>query len=477
MIRNGHMPRWRCSTNRASGEPGRFTTPTHCIMRTRWIVLLIVALVAAAMFLASWLNRPTDYDAMPLRELMLHIAQKQERKNEQLRAAADAFARRDEQTRWREIDAMLSATNPTLLHGAVSALWLMEFTRSAVDDPGSPAARIIPRLLRHVEHDPLGPDVLELLVHVNHVAHWDELPAEVLSALRRRLSARPTDPFLLLTVHQFGRIARPLQAELLAIDPEALDDTGALVLAMALDAIAWENPAIVDRLTELLADRPDRSPAVRSTAADGLGECGREAAAAVPRLLTMIDAPTDADVRASALAALGRITRDQSIAERALRVLVQDRAALDEEGRDWHATAGRFAARLPASPLTTSVLTAMEADVARESVGPRASAARDAAIALVASSQGDGSRCRDALARLARRLEQPEESIRGPLARGSDSWNEFSGAIELLLDLHRDFPDVELDLDPVRALLEELERAEPTWIRDWAHHQRSRLPR
>ncbi len=445
-------------------------------MRTRWTALLVVALVATALFFASWLSRPTDYDAMTLRELMLHIAQEKERNIAESRAAAEALARRDEQARWREIEVMLSANDPILLRCAVSTVSLMEFPRSAVDDPGSPAAQIIPLLLRHVGHDTLGSDILQILAQVNSVVHWEELPAEVLYALRRHLSARPIDPWMVSTVAQFGRIARPLQAELLAIDPAALDDTGRLDLVMALDSIAWENPAVVDRLTELLAEHPDRSSSVRSAAADGLGRCGREAAAAVPRLLTMIDAPTDADVRTAALQALAMITRDQSTAERALRVLVEDREALDEKGRNWHAIAGRFAARLPESPLTTAVLTAMGEDAVRASVSPSTSATCDAAIALVASSRGDGSRCRDALARLAQRFVQ--RSIDTTAAQtGTDTWVAFGGAIELLLDLHRDFPDAELDLGPVRALLDELERAEQTWIRDWAHHQRSRLPR
>lgn len=446
-------------------------------MRNQWNLLLVVALVVTAMFFASWLNRPTDHDAMPLRELVLHIAQVQERTTEASRSAAAAFARHDEQARWREIDAMLSTDEPTLLHGAVAALWLMEFPRSDLDDPAAPANQVVLRLLRHVEHDSLGPEILSLLVRVNEVAHWEDLRAEVVSALRRRLSARPTDSSLLLTVAQFGRIALPLQGELLAIDPAALDDTGALWLAMALDAIASENPAIVARLTELLADRPDRSSSVRCAAAAGLRKCGREAAAAVPRLLTMIDAPTDVDVRTSALATLGTITRDQGIAERALQVLLQERAALDEEGRDWHATAGRFAARLPASPLTTSVLTALEEDAVHAAAKPRAAAVCDAAIALVASSRGDGSRCRDALARLAQRFEQPAQPARRTPERVVDAWGELGMAIELLLDLHLGFPDVEIDLGPALALLDEFEHAEQTWIRDWAHHQRSRLPR
>lgn len=450
--------------------------------RAKWrttATIVFVALAVAAMFTASWLNRQPNFAAMTQRDLVLYLNATQTHNRNYYREAVREYNARPQQDRWDQLQVLLSDQDPNVRSAAADALYLEGLRGDELNDTDSAVAARAMQLRQLLDDDVVSLKILIVLTSACDAQGWKELPNDIESALRRHLTARSPqapDSLALFCVMRFGRLCLPLQSELLAIDANIADPNDASFLAAALGAIAWNNAAVVDRLVTLLGPRHERSPYVISGAADALSRCGEAAAVAAPRLLQILESRQAIECRANAALALAQITRDPDVAARALGILLRDRDTIaGEREREWILAASRLAARAPASPSAEQTLQALQASPKTASEFD-AAATYGAAIALVTAAQGDDQRSQAAAAAVVANITTGMPSP-DPQADGDLRHSLFGAAIELLINLHQGHPDAKIDLQTIRAQLDSFATLQTTSIRDWAHHQHSRLGR
>lgn len=299
------------------------------------------------------------------------------------------------------------------------------------------------------------------------------LPDEVAEALRSLVGSEraATRNAVASTAIYLGPLLVPHVPELLARAVVEPDASNRYLFAIALSNAAPDDPAVLAWLLRLLDDTREK---VRSAAAIGLGKFENASAPVAERLRSIATNEQEAaSVRTSAAESLSSCVVNPEQAESALVAVLGVKDQYHEVERyRWIEALGRLASRAPAGEsvgrarkeLDEASRSEHEEMVASATIGlaRMAFATRDEGLG---KRLAEGLRARLPAIRVAVQNEEDDELFSPEMMR----------AIEAMVVLAA-WPEMEIPVDKLRAVLEAVQSSTYRWEREWAAKQLATLP-